>query len=61
MKLFSNFNFILLLLKIFPIIFSSTKGIITIPFEKQIPDLSNITPDEIIYKGLQKNNIYTNI
>ena len=61
MKIFLNLNLILLILSIFPVIFSSIKGIITLPFEKRVSDLSNISPDDIISSGLQKNYLFTNI
>ena len=40
---------------------SKGDGVIYFPFKKQIPDLDKIPPEDIIYKGLQKNRIITEI
>ena len=39
----------------------SSSGIINLPFRKQMSDLSKISPEDIIYKGLQYNKIITEI
>ena len=39
----------------------SQEGVIKLPFKKKIPNLSNLSPDDIIFHGLQSNQIITEI
>ena len=40
---------------------SFQSGIINLPFKKQMSDLSKLSPEDIIYKGLKNNKIITEI
>ena len=58
--MFKLINIYLLYLNFF-IHFSFQNKVLYLPFRKEIPDLSNLSPDNIIYKGLQYNKIKTEI
>ena len=58
--MFKLINIFLLFLNFF-IYFCLQNDVLYLPFTKEIPDLSNISPDDIIYKGLQHNKIKTEI
>ena len=60
--MFEIIKIILLYLNFFThLCISYGDGVIYFPFKKQLPDLSNLTTENIIYKGLQTNKIITEI
>ena len=53
------FKLIIIFLNLLVFIFS--KGVIKLPFKKNITNLSGLSPDDVIFKGLQYNRMITEI